>query len=139
VRPLITGPDARGLEGLARFLLRSEAMASSRIEGPQVCPQQVALAEFAQVEGGQVEGGSVRGLTQDAELVTNGIAAFGHAGAGLATTPGMAVCGLEALQRALLPGHRPPGLRTPQNWRGTVGGIPRRQSSFRLPQHTSTH
>jgi hypothetical protein len=33
VRSLVAGPGARGLEGLARFLLRSEAIASSRIEG----------------------------------------------------------------------------------------------------------
>ncbi|WP_043602732.1 hypothetical protein [Candidatus Protofrankia datiscae] len=36
VRGLAHSPDARGLEGLARFLLRSEALASSRIEGLQV-------------------------------------------------------------------------------------------------------
>jgi len=38
------------LEGLARFLLRSEAIASSRIEGLQVSPQQVGLAELADEE-----------------------------------------------------------------------------------------
>ncbi|MDQ1292388.1 MAG: hypothetical protein QG608_266 [Actinomycetota bacterium] len=114
VRSLVTGPGARGLEGLARFLLRSEAIASSRIEGLQVSPQQVALAEFAQVEGG-----SVRGFPQNAKLVANNITALRHAGAELATAPALTVCGLEALQRALLPGHRPAGLRTTQNW---VGG-----------------
>jgi len=36
VRRLPLGPEAAGLEGLARFLLRSEAIASSRIEGLQV-------------------------------------------------------------------------------------------------------
>src|SRR3954447_22503239 len=53
VRLLVSGPGARSLEGLARFLLRSEAIASSRIEGLQVSAQQVALAEFAQTEGGR--------------------------------------------------------------------------------------
>ncbi|MEX2292098.1 MAG: Fic/DOC family N-terminal domain-containing protein [Mycobacteriales bacterium] len=35
---------------LERFLLRSEAIASSRIEGLQVSPQQVGLAEVADEE-----------------------------------------------------------------------------------------
>ena len=47
VRLLARGPGAHGLEGLARFLLRSEAIASSRIEGMEVSPQQVGLAELA--------------------------------------------------------------------------------------------
>ena len=33
VRQLAQAPGSRGLEGLSRFLLRSEAIASSRIEG----------------------------------------------------------------------------------------------------------
>lgn len=48
VRDLSTGPGADSLEGLARFLLRSEAVASSRIEGIAPSPQQVSLAELAQ-------------------------------------------------------------------------------------------
>jgi hypothetical protein len=35
VRQLATSPRSRSLEGLARFLLRSEALASSKIEGLQ--------------------------------------------------------------------------------------------------------
>ena len=50
VRRLGELPGSRGLEGLARFLLRSEAIASSRIEGLQVSPQQVGLAEVAEEE-----------------------------------------------------------------------------------------
>jgi Fic family protein len=50
VRRLGELPSSRGLEGLARFLLRSEAIASSRIEGLQVSPQQVGLAEVAEEE-----------------------------------------------------------------------------------------
>jgi hypothetical protein len=43
VRELDMGRGARELEGLARFLLRSEAIASSLIEGIAPSPQQVAL------------------------------------------------------------------------------------------------
>ena len=41
VRELNNGPGAQALEGLARFLLRSEAIASSLIEG--IAPSQVGL------------------------------------------------------------------------------------------------
>jgi Fic family protein len=113
VRSLVSGPGARTLEGLARFLLRSEAIASSRIEGLQVSPQQVALAEFAQVEGGQV-----RGFSENARLVANNILALQQAATGLATAPAVTVPSIEDLQRALLSGHEPLGLRTTQNWIG---------------------
>lgn len=51
VRGLGDRPGADGLEGFARFLLRSEAIASSRIQGLQVSPQQVGLPEIA--DGGR--------------------------------------------------------------------------------------
>jgi hypothetical protein len=57
VRRLGDRPGVRGLEGLARFLLRSEAIASSRIEGLQVSPQQVGLAEIAEEESLTADGG----------------------------------------------------------------------------------
>jgi Fic family protein len=114
VRNVVSGPGARGLEGLARFLLRSEAIASSRIEGLQVSPQQVALAEFALAEGG-----AVKGFTENARLVANNITALRRAASDLATAPAVTVTGVEELQQALLPGHQPLGLRTAQNW---VGG-----------------
>jgi Fic family protein len=114
VRSLTAGPGARGLEGLARFLLRSEAIASSRIEGLQVSPQQVALAEFALAEGGQV-----KGFTENARLVANNITALRRAATDLAAAPAVTVAGIEDLQRALLPNHQPLGVRTSQNW---VGG-----------------
>jgi hypothetical protein len=47
VRELTAGPQMGVLEGLSRFMLRSEAIASSRIEGVQASPQQIALAELA--------------------------------------------------------------------------------------------
>jgi Fic family protein len=113
VRALADGPGARGLEGLARFLLRSEAIASSRIEGLQVSAQQVALAEFADSEGMPV-----RGFTANARLVANNIAALRRSAVDLAAAPEVSVEGVVDLHRALLPDDRPPGLREVQNWIG---------------------
>src|SRR3954468_11911653 len=109
VRSLVSGPGARTLEGLARFLLRSEAIASSRIEGLQVSPQQVALAEFAQVEGGKV-----RGFSETAGLAAKNIRALQRAAPGLPIAPAVTVGGIESLQRALRSGHEPLGVRSTQ-------------------------
>jgi len=113
VRALADGPGARGLEGLARFLLRSEAIASSRIEGLQVSAQQVALAEFADSEGVPA-----RGFTANARLVANNIAALRRSAVDLAAAPEVSVEGVVDLHRALLPDDRHPGLREVQNWIG---------------------
>src|SRR5680860_1731788 len=61
---VLNGPGAEGLAGIARFLLRSEAIASSRIEGIAPSAQQVALAELGQSE-------TVRGISEQAKLVAN--------------------------------------------------------------------
>ena len=50
VRAVSQGRQAANLEGMARFLLRSEAIASSLIEGIAPSPQQVVLAELASTE-----------------------------------------------------------------------------------------
>jgi hypothetical protein len=46
----LNGPNAENLADTARFLLRSEAVASSRVEGIAPSAQQVALAELGQSE-----------------------------------------------------------------------------------------
>lgn len=118
VRELSHREDAQALEGLARFLLRSEAIASSRIEGLQVSPQQVALAELAAAgEGGG--GGAVKGFSNTARLVANNVTALRLAVTDLVTAPAVTTDGVLALHRALLPDERHHGLRTVQNW---VGG-----------------
>lgn len=111
VRELTNGPGARALEGLARFLLRSEAIASSLIEGIAPSPQQVALAELAQDE-------DVRGFSDQARLVANNITVLRRAGNELATADAIAVEDIEALHRALLPDEAHHGLRRVQNWIG---------------------
>jgi hypothetical protein len=66
VAGLAHAPGATGLESLGRFLLRSEAIASSRIEGLQVSAQQGALAELAVTEALPIAG-----LSQNGRLVAN--------------------------------------------------------------------
>jgi Fic family protein len=113
VRTLAVRPDSRSLEGLARFLLRSEAIASSRIEGMQVSAQQVAIAELAQTE--DIAEGS---FSRTAQLVANNITILRQAATGLAESQAVTVSGVDGLHRALLPDERHHGLRQVQNWIG---------------------
>lgn len=113
VRRLATAPHSRSLEGLARFMLRSEAIASSKIEGLRVSPQQVALAELATTED------SVKsGFTTNAALVANNITALRQAATELAHADVIDVAAVNRLHRALLPEEKHQGLRTVQNWIG---------------------
>lgn len=101
------------LDNLARFLLRSEAMASSRIEGLMVSAQQVALAELAEKEG--LAG---RGFSVNARLVANNVSTVARATTTLAGAAAVTATGIEALHSALLPEERHQGYRTVQNWIG---------------------
>ncbi len=111
VRVACQGPNARALEGISRFLLRSEAIASSLIEGIAPSPQQVALAELAQDE-------DVRGFSQQARLVANNITILRKASSDLLKTDRINVGDITDLHAALLPEERHQGLRTVQNWIG---------------------
>lgn len=111
VRDLITGPGSPVLEGVSRFLLRSEAIASSLIEGIAPSPQQVALAELAQDE-------QIRGFSEQAGLVANNITLLRRAAVDLASVDEVTIADIEALHEALLPDERHKGLRTVQNWIG---------------------
>jgi Fic family protein len=113
VRSLSNNSEGRGLEHLARFLLRSEAIASSRIEGLQVSPQQVALAELATTEQ------HVRtGFSATAKLVANNVVVLRQAVNELVAAPTITTADVVALHRALLPDERHHGLRSVQNWIG---------------------
>ena len=113
VRALAAGPEVGGLEGLARFLLRSEALASSRIEGLQVSPAQLAIAELAQIE--DVTG---RSFSENARLVANNITLLRDATSTLADADVITRDGIDLLHRALLDDPHLHGLRTAQNWLG---------------------
>ena len=110
VRALGALPD---MAGIARFLLRSEAIASSRIEGMAPSAHRVALAELAQQE-------EVRGLSEQARAVARNVTLVRAAVEELSGAQPVTADRLLALHRSLLPDspeHH--GIRSTQNW---VGG-----------------
>src|SRR5215470_986321 len=113
VQGLVVGSRMRVLEGLARFMLRSEAIASSRIEGMQASAQQIALAELAQTDVPQA-----KGFTQNAQFVANNIAALRKAATVLAEAATITIDDVDTLHQSLLPDERHRGVRTVQNWIG---------------------
>ena len=103
---------SRDLAGISRFLLRSEAIASSRIEGIAPSARQVALAELGLTE-------AVAGVSQQAQLVARNMTLVRDATTWLARSERLAVDDIVALHHSLLPDepvHH--GLRTVQNWIG---------------------
>lgn len=104
-------PGAQNLEGISRFLLRSEAIASSMIEGIAPSPQQVAIAELAQDE-------QIRGFSAQAGLVANNITVLRRAAIDLVHAPRVTVDDVIALHTSLLPDEKHHGLRSVQNWIG---------------------
>lgn len=101
------------LNSTSRFLLRSEAIASSRIEGLTPAPQQVALAELAQSE-------PVQKVNESARLAANNVRVVRAAVEEIAAAPLITLEHLLSLQRNLLPDSPElHGVRQKQNW---VGG-----------------
>jgi len=108
----LNGPQAGYLAAVGRFLLRSEAIASSRIEGIAPSAQQVALAELGLHE-------SVRGISAQATLVANNMTVVRAATKRLVAVDEVTVEDIESLHEALLPDEpRHHGLRQVQNWIG---------------------
>lgn len=104
--------NARDLAGVARFLLRSEAIASSRIEGVAPSVHQVALAELGALE-------RVPEVSVQAQLVANNMTVLHQARTALVEAPKLRTEHLLELHAALLPdqrGHH--GIREVQNWIG---------------------
>ncbi len=114
----LNGPGADVLAAISRFLLRSEAIASSRIEGVSPSSKQVALAELATAE-------EVRGLSEQARLVANNLTVVSDATTRLVDADSVTVEDIETLHRALLPDEpQQHGLRTVQNWIGGANHHP---------------
>ena len=114
VRELASSPAGPSLDGLSRFLLRGEALASSRIEGLQVSPQQLALGEVADEEGlGR------RGVSAAARLVVANVRVVREAVGRLADAAALTTEDVVRLHDDLLADDGFPGLRSTQNW---VGG-----------------
>ena len=105
--------SSRDLAGIARFLLRSEAIASSKIEGIAPAAGKVALAELGQGDEG------IRGYSEQARLVANNMTVVRRATGQLIDTDVVTADDVVQLHRALLPDEpRHHGLRTQQNWIG---------------------
>lgn len=112
LRDLIEAEGAGDLADISRFLLRSEAIASSQIEGIEPAPRQVALAELGQ----HVE---VSGVSDNAQMVARNIVAVQQASSELARKDVIEVSDLVALHESLVGEEfESPGIRTTQNWIG---------------------
>ncbi len=113
-RAVRNSTDSRDLAGIARFLLRSEAIASSRIEGVAPATKQVAFAELETTEG---EG--ALGASDQAHLVARNMTVVERARSELATADTIALNQIVSLQEALVAGDPiVRGVRTVQNWIG---------------------
>lgn len=103
---------------VSRFLLRSEAIASSYIEGIAPSPRNVALAELAPDE-------NVRGLSDTAQQVARNMTIVRAASDALSEKDSLSIADLEVLQASLITGPAElQGLRTTQNWIGGSGYHP---------------
>lgn len=92
--------------------MRSEAIASSRIEGIAPSARQVALAELGQRE-------SVQGVSEQAKMVANNMTIVRDATSHLAAVDRVSVDHIVSLHRSLLPDDvRHHGIRRVQNWIG---------------------
>lgn len=100
---------------LVGLLLRTEAAASSWIEGIPPRARQIAFAELAAAEH------DLKAPSESARLVANNIQIMRSAVDELALAPDLTLNHLVVLQRDLVPDPKWHGLRSRQNW---VGGSP---------------
>ena len=108
-RAVNASPD---LVRIGRFLLRSEAIASSRIEGIAPSAHKIALAELGQQE-------EIKGLSEQARSVAHNMTLVRRAVEELSDSHPMTREHLVALHRTLVPDspeHH--GIRVVQNWLG---------------------
>lgn len=109
------GTSHVSLEGLARFLLRAESVASSMIEGLAAAPRRLVAAEEVMARGGDAR-------DQVAVEVLGNIAAMQEAIARAAEPDQFTLDDLLAVHRMLMERSRTPDLggvvRTGQNWIG---------------------
>lgn len=112
IRALTAGDVGDDLVGLGRLLVRSEAIASSKIEGIAPAARQAALAELAVTE-------DLKGVSASAELVARNMTLVRDATESLAGADAVTLDDIIDLHSSLLadePRHH--GLRTEQNWIG---------------------
>lgn len=116
-------PTSPHLESLARFLLRSEAVASSRIEGVVASARAVAHLEMMLAIQATDDPRAHKGISDGAREVVNNVLALRKAVSLLTETPSVSVQDINDLQAALMvdteQGELSGELRRVQNW---VGG-----------------
>lgn len=112
VRALVGSPGASDLDRLSRFLLRSEAIASSMIEGVAPSSRQIAIAELADAQDEPV-----RRVSEQAHLVASNIRIIRRATADLAQDRPLTADDVLGLHRSLVPPEHH-GFRSVQNWIG---------------------
>lgn len=116
-----TGTEHVSLEGLARFLLRAEAVASSQIEGLDVAPKRLLRAETAIALGGDA-------ADHVAVEILGNITAMETAIRSAPTSAAFTIDDLLEIHRQLMDRSRYPHLggvvRTEQNWIGGSGYNP---------------
>lgn len=107
------------LESIARLLMRSEAISSSRIEGIAPNVDKVVLAELAADE-------DIRGFKESAEAVARNLQVLRSVEQDFAETPSLTPAMLEQFQHELIGprGRIPLGLRDIQNWIGGASRTP---------------
>jgi Fic family protein len=115
-------PTSPHLESLARFLLRSEAVASSRIEGVVASARAIAHLELMLATKSS-DDRAHRGISDSAREVVNNVLALRRAVTALTETANVTVEDINGLQAALMveteQGELSGELRQVQNW---VGG-----------------
>ncbi|MEU6406188.1 Fic family protein [Streptomyces sp. NPDC046985] len=121
-------PTSPHLESLSRFLLRSEAVASSRIEGVVASARAVAELELVLGMKAGDESRAPRGVDASAREVVNNVLALRQAVTSLHSSPVVAPRDIDCLQRALMVGTDQAAdagtVRQVQNWVGGGGLSP---------------
>ncbi|SEM68097.1 Fic family protein [Streptacidiphilus jiangxiensis] len=122
-------PTSPHLESLARFLLRSEAVASSRIEGVVASARAIAHLELMLATKAGDDGRVHRGISDSAREVVNNVLALRRAVTALTEAESLTVADINDLQAALMvdteQGELSGELRQVQNWVGGNAYSPR--------------
>lgn len=118
IRNLKFHQAAGKLEAVSRYLLRSEAVSSSYIEGLRSNARNIVFEELKRLEH-TANGTAASGHASIAAEVADNIAALTSAVERLGTAELITWADIEQLQKELLPSLSTPGIRDRQNW---VGG-----------------
>lgn len=110
--------SAGKLEAVSRYLLRSEAVSSSYIEGLRSNARNIVFEELKRLERTGTNTAN-SGHTSAAAEVADNIAALTGAVERLGAAENITWTDIETLQKELLPALSTPGIRDRQNW---VGG-----------------